>query len=125
MNASDSQIDSALDSYPLVPLPPRFIQRTMARIHPRPRFHLEFLDLALPAFIILFGTIVTSLVFWLINTLNPLWMLELQVRAHWYAQNLNALPWGLLAVVWISVIGASSLAGLMLILAFDRPLRPT
>ena len=122
MSDFEPLIDAAFDSYPLAPLPSRFVQRTIARIQPRPRFHLEFLDLALPAFIILFGITVISLGFWLVNTLNPLWLLELQVRTQWYAQNMNALPWGLFAVVGIAAISACTLAGLMLVLAFDRPI---
>jgi len=122
MSEFDHLIDSALNSYPLASLPSRFVQRTMARIQPRPRFHLEFLDLALPAFIIIFGITVIGLAFWLINTLNPLWLLELQVRAQWYAQNINALPWGLFAVIGIAGVSACTLSGLMLVVAFDRPI---
>ena len=121
MSDFDPLIDAAFDSYPLAPLPSRFIRRTMGRI--RPRFHLEFLDLALPAFIVLFAITVVSLGFWLVNALNPLWLLELQVRALWYAQNMNALPWGLFALAGIAGFSACTFAGLALALALDRPIR--
>ena len=122
MNEFDPLIDTAFDSYPLAPLPSHFFQRTMVRIRPRPHFQLEFLDLALPAFISLFGVTVIGLVFWLANALNPLWLLDLQFRVQWYAQNMNVLPWGLFVIVSITGMGVCTVAGLMLALVLDRPL---
>lgn len=123
MNDSDPLIDAALDSYPLAPLPPHFVRRTMAGVRAgiRPRFRLEFLDLALPVFFILFAVTLTGLGFWLLNALNPLWLLEIQIRAGWYAQNLYALPLGWIAAVGFASLWAALLAGSILLLAFDRP----
>lgn len=49
----DHLLTQALESYPLAPLPPGFVHRVMARIEPAPllpRFRLQFVDLAVPAF---------------------------------------------------------------------------
>lgn len=123
MNPFDPLLDTAFDSYPLAPLPAGFIRRTMARIQPRPRFRLEFLDFALPGFFVCFGTAAIGIAFWLITALNPLWLMQFQHRTQWYAQNLNVLPWGLFAIVSLTAISACTLAGLILLLALDRPLR--
>jgi hypothetical protein len=125
MNEFDPQIDAAFDTYPLVPLPARFIRRTMVHIQPRPRFRLDFLDLALPVFVLIFGITMISLTFWFLNATNPLWLLEFQVRAEWYTQNMNTLPLGLIALVGIAGISACTLTGLTLIMAMDRPGRFT
>jgi len=123
MNDSESLIDAALDSYPMAPLPRRFVRRTMAGIRAgsRLRFRLEFLDVALPAFFVLFTGTLTGLGFWLLNALNPLWLLEIRIRAGWYAQNLDALPLGWFALVGFAGLSAAVLAGLILLLVFDRP----
>jgi hypothetical protein len=119
MTELDPLIDAALESYPLTPLPRRFVRRTMAVI--RPRFRLEFLDLALPGFFILFAATLAGVAFWLVNALNPVWLLEIQIRAGWYAQNLNALPLGWFAAVGLAGFSATILAGVILALALDRP----
>jgi hypothetical protein len=116
----DSLIDAAFDSYPLAPLPPRFTRRTMAHIFPRPRFRLEFLDLALPVFTTIFFISMTGLGVWLINFLNPFWLLELQAWAHWSAQNMSTFPWSLAAAVSIVVTGVCVLIGLAFLLVFDK-----
>jgi len=118
----DMQIDLALNTYPLAPLPPGFIKHTMGRILPKPRFHLEFLDLALPAFIIFFVVIIIGLGFWLVSSLNPIWLLELQVRGQWFARNMNLFPWGLFTFVGFAGVCIFLLFGLGLALALDRPI---
>jgi hypothetical protein len=125
MNENDPLIDAALDSYPLAPLPPRFIGRTMAGIQAgsRLRFRLDFLDLALPVFFGIFGVTIIGLALWLVNALNPLWLLELQIRAEWYAQNLNLFPVGWFAAAAVAGAGVIALTGLLLALALDRPVR--
>ena len=64
-------IDTALDEYPLAPLPPGFINQVMRRVTALPltaepiRFRLQFLDLALSFFwagILLLGLM---LILWL------------------------------------------------------------
>lgn len=125
MNETDRLIDAALDSYPLVPLPPRFVQRSMAAVRAvsRPRFRLEFLDLALPGFVILFTSTLALLGFWLLNVLQPRWLLILQVRASWYAQNLDIVPLGFYGFVVMTGLSVFVLAGLVVALALDRPVR--
>ena len=111
MNKLELQIDAALESYPQAPLPARFLQRTMQRI--RPRFRLEFLDLALPDFITLFLTTLIGLGFWVVSSLNPLWLLEVQVRFRWYSQNLDVFlpePPGLAAIVFLTACIFAALA---------------
>lgn len=48
----DDLLTQALESYPQAPLPPGFMRRVMAQIEPAPlpRFRLQFVDLAVPAF---------------------------------------------------------------------------
>lgn len=125
MNELDPLIDAALESYPKAPLPPRFVRRTMAAIRAahRPRFRLEFLDLALPGFLALFAATLVGLALWLAAAFNPLWVLELQVRLNWYAENPGFLPLGWIAGAGIAVVCAFALAGLGLALALDRPVR--
>jgi hypothetical protein len=118
----DAQIDAALNSYPLASLPPGFIKRTMGYILPKPRFRLEFLDLALPAFLIFFAGTIISLGFWLITSLNPLWMLELQVKGEWFVRNINLFPLGLYTFVGFAGVCVVLLFGLGLALALDRPI---
>jgi hypothetical protein len=118
----DAQIDAALNTYPLASLPPGFIKRTMGRILPKPRFRLEFLDLALPAFLIFFAITIISLGFWLITSLNPIWLLELQVKGQWFARNINLLPLGLYTFVGFAGVCVFLLLGLALALAMDRPI---
>ena len=54
MNEShDNLLTQALESVPQAPLPPGFVNRVMTRIEPAPlppRFRLQFVDLAVPAF---------------------------------------------------------------------------
>lgn len=50
MDDYDRLIDAALNSEPMLELPPDFVARVMAGIQPRPRYTPEFLDLAIPAF---------------------------------------------------------------------------
>jgi len=118
----DLQIDLALNTYPLASLPPGFMKRTMGRILPKPHFRLEFLDLALPAFLIFFAGTMISLAFWLISSLNPIWLLELQVKGQWFAQNPNVLPWGLFTFVGFAGVSVFLLFGLAVAWVVDRPI---
>ncbi len=74
----DPHIDAALESYPLAPVPPGLVRRTLARLEPRPqiRYRLEFLDLAVPVFVVLFLLLTIWAIFWTLNVVSPFWMLE-------------------------------------------------
>lgn len=75
----DAQVDAALDSYPLSPVPPGLVRRTLTRLQPRPRprFRLEFVDLAVPLFLVVFALLTGWALLWTLNFLFPYWMLEL------------------------------------------------
>jgi hypothetical protein len=101
MEKYDLLVDAALDSYPVSPTPPGFTRRVMAQIRreqsvrkpasrPGGRFHLEFLDLALPAFFAGFAGLGFIVLLGVIALLNPLWLLraQLQIRTLMYE-----LPW--------------------------------
>lgn len=70
MNEQDPLLDSALDSYPMVPLPAGFIQSTMRSIRPLPHFQLQFLDYALPSLIATLMLVGIGLFLWLNGTLT-------------------------------------------------------
>ena len=99
-------LDAALDSYPLAPLPDGFIHRTMYRVRvensfypqTRPGFYLEFLDLALPLFLIVLVSTGIAVTLWIVALLDPVlleifrieitWWLERNVEAVAPAQNI-------------------------------------
>jgi len=118
----DPRLDAALDSFPVVPLPPRFVEHTLLRIAaeapapaavgaparwavtpdrllapqpapPRPRFRLQFLDIALPAFFTGLTGLALTIGVSSLNRTHPLWAasLNLDARAAWQAAQL-ALP---------------------------------
>ncbi len=69
MITDETRLDEAINSYPLTPLPPGFAQRVMVEVSRTPqleaRFRLQFIDLALPAFMTTFGTAVLLTTLWL------------------------------------------------------------
>ena len=69
MLTEERQIDEAIESYPLAPLPLDFTQRVMTQVQHTPQldvtFRLQFIDLALPAFITTFVTAVSLTILWL------------------------------------------------------------
>jgi hypothetical protein len=88
MKDTERIIDTAIDTYPLEDLPSGFVSRTMAHIAPPPRFKLTFTDLALPAFFAIFGAIILASFYWLFQSINA--------------------PWGLNMGAWISQLAAFS-----------------
>jgi hypothetical protein len=125
---ADRVLDAALDSYPLTPVPSGLVRRTLARIQPRPmpRFRLEFLDIAVPLFIVLFGLLTIWAAFWTLNYVSPYWTLEWTPRLayfrQWLAFELMRLPdW--LPVVSV-MMGSLFITGicLSLILLVERSL---
>jgi hypothetical protein len=63
--AAFAEVDAALRSAPLAPLPPAFSPTVLARVRalaPAPRFHLTWLDIAIPLF--LSGTVAVLVLVW-------------------------------------------------------------
>lgn len=124
----DAQLDAALDSYPLAPVPPGLMRRTLAKLppRPRPRFRLEFVDLAVPMFLVIFALLTGWTLLWTLNFLSPHWMLELAPRLafarQWLQFELMRLP------VWLPaltiILGGLTLTGITLafILLLERSL---
>jgi hypothetical protein len=77
MKDTERIIDNAIDTYPLEDLPSGFVSRTMAHIAPPPRFKLTFTDLALPAFFAIFGAILLASFYWLFQSVNAPWGLNM------------------------------------------------
>ena len=75
----DRMIDTALQSYPLAPLPKGFVARTMQQTA-RPRFRLNFVDIVVPLFFSVFGIFALLLSLWFWSYIDPLWLAELQLR---------------------------------------------
>jgi hypothetical protein len=73
-NKYEQYIDAALDSYPEAPLPPDFVQDTMRQVALSTRFRVEFVDVAVPAFIAIFGTTILGLLIWGATQIDPLWV---------------------------------------------------
>ncbi len=69
MIIDETRLDEAINSYPTAPLPPGFAQRVMVEVARTPqleaRFRLQFIDLALPVFMTMFGTAVLLTTLWL------------------------------------------------------------
>jgi hypothetical protein len=80
---NDSRIDFAIDSYPLVELPDGFtagVINTIRKEHPRIRFRLQFMDIALPMFLSLFSLLLLGICLWGMNQLDPLWIEYLKLE---------------------------------------------
>jgi hypothetical protein len=108
MDEKDILIDTALDSYPLAPLPPGFIRRTMKQVAPQESLlQLSFLDLSIAVFFVVFTAAVFYIMFWLLNVLNPIWMLEVQAWLQWAALYTSTVP-----PAWIP-LAAAGLIGLL------------
>lgn len=132
MHIPESQIehllDAALDSYPLTPVPPGLVRRTLARIRPQPvaKFRLDFLDFAVPSFLVLFILLTVGVALWTLNYLNPYWMVEWSARLaftrQWMQFKLMQIP------AWLPVLGVTlggvflTGCGLVMILILERSL---
>ncbi|MDX1436718.1 MAG: hypothetical protein R3335_07905 [Anaerolineales bacterium] len=106
----DPNIVDALRRRPPAPLPESFVGRVMAHIEPvRPRFRLEFLDIAVPAFMAAFAMIVLGTGFWVLGRLDPLWWPKVQTELallSLYLGTMPAWPWiagGLAALSAVAV----------------------
>ena len=131
MDELDPRIDAALESYPLAPLPPGFVRRTidtlmnqsMSQIAPaQVRFQLEFTDIAIPSFLALFLLAIAGITLFTLNFLDPLWLPRLQVRLDWllfYAT--TSLPLPKLTIAATVAGSGLLLAILSLVVWLDRP----
>jgi hypothetical protein len=119
---TDRTIDVAIESYPLEDLPPGFVQRSIGRLSPRPRFHFEFLDLAIPTFLALCTALLGVSMIWITRLDGAAWLsgaislLEVYVQAN--------LVW-LLAIAAIVVLGGVFLLVLVITFWLESPLRLT
>jgi hypothetical protein len=80
---SDPRIDTAIKSYKLVELPDGFTDKVMKSIrqeYPHYRFHLQFIDVAIPLFLSLFFLIFLGVCVWGMNLLDPLWLEYLRLE---------------------------------------------
>lgn len=123
---SDLRIDAALESYPLAPVPPGLVRRTLARLEPRPkiRYRLEFLDLAVPVFFVLFLFLTVWAIFWTLNVVSPYWMLEWAMQLEIGRQRLmfEAMRLPAWLPVLAAIVGSVSLMGVgfLVILFIER-----
>ncbi len=70
----DSIVETAFATLPVVPLPPGFTRRTLARLTSQPTFRLDFLDLAMPLGVGVFAAALLFLTFWLSGNLTSDWL---------------------------------------------------
>jgi hypothetical protein len=119
INHDDLRIEAALVSYPLFPLPPGFTRRVMAEIRSvEMRFHLDFLDFALPAFIAFFFALLLFVLAWLIASLQPHWLLRWQSAFQLLLQRLAPFPhWSIIlfALVGMVCLAFGLLVGVILL----------
>ncbi len=126
----DPRLDRALDTVPLAPLPSGFVRRTVQRLPaPRPRFRLDFLDVALSAFLLVFAASLALAGFWLANLVDPLWLLEVRTELAWLLMYTSTRFAGWLPLVGLAsagLLGMAVLAATMVLLrpAGPRPIRP-
>jgi hypothetical protein len=125
-NDQDSCLDAAIETYPLAPLPSGFVNRVMAQVKQqpqaivRPRFRLQFLDVALPAFMALFALLVMVVGMWLTGQLGAAGLPAVQLNLTSAGQ---VPPWfGISAVVVLGEVMVAIMVGAMLWL--DRPYLP-
>jgi hypothetical protein len=125
LNVDQDLIDTALNSVPLEPLPEGFVAATMARITPQPRFHIQFLDVAIPFSIAALVCSFVSAGLWLAGWLNAAWLPPPPVTLP-IAEKLPALlssaPWLGIALLLLGIEGGLALvAGACVSLWIDRP----
>jgi hypothetical protein len=117
MDESDRQIDLALKSYPLAPLPQGFTLRLMKHIKQRqPAFGLTLLDFLLPGFFGLFGMGTVAAVLLTLPLLDPLWLPKLRLAYQVLLVRLAYLPdWLPYFLIVMAISATAGLAGAMLL----------
>jgi len=122
----DSFLDAAIETYPLAPLPTDFVSRVMTQVGQQPqviilpRFKLQFLDVALPAFMALFALLLVVVGMWLTGRLDAVGLPAVQLNLALAGQ---VPPWfGISAIVVLGEVMVAIMVGVMLWL--DRPFLP-
>jgi hypothetical protein len=107
--ALDAIVEAALNAYPLAPAPSGFSARVMAQLRPpKPIFHLEFIDLALPAFFALFSAGILAVTLYLLFGLDKLTRLQLELQIKVWLAQVSAPP---VAIVWMPILVACGVIG--------------
>lgn len=124
----EAQIDAALSSYPLVPLPEGFTQRVMARVNdpaneriqPVKPWRLYPLDLAMAVFFTTFFWSILYTLWWAVTQIDPEWVAS--VREFWQSPGDGLLPAGLwlLVILVITICIEVSAVALWLLVWWDR-----
>jgi hypothetical protein len=117
MDDTDRQIDLALHTYPLAPLPHGFTRRLMQHIEQRqPVFRLTLLDILLPGFLGLFGMGTVAAVLLTVPLLDPLWLPRLRLAYQLLLVRLTFLPdWQPYVLLVMAIFASAGLAGAMLL----------
>lgn len=120
MKDTERIIDTAIETYPLEDLPPGFVRKTMDQIAPQPRFHLTFMDYALPAFFAFFSAIILFISYWILRGLNESWQFELRLFQIMGNPSMTTL----LGLVLAAIICLVTLATAILILSLwlEKPI---
>jgi len=113
-------IEAAIESFPLKDLPPGFVKQTMRRLSPRPRFHFEFLDLAIPTFLALCTAMPGVSMVWITRQDGAAWLSGAVSLVGTYTQ--ANLVW-LLAITAIVVSAGVFLLVLVITLWLESPFR--
>ncbi len=125
LSADQDVIEMALNSVPFAPLPEDFVAATMARLALRPRFHMQFLDVAIPFSIaaLVFSALCAGL--WLGGWLNAGWLPPPPVVlpiAEVLPAALASAPWLGIALLLLGIeAGLALVAGACVALWIDRP----
>ena len=116
-------LQSAVESYPLTPLPDGFVGRVMLQVRRDtqavvlPKFRLQFLDVALPAFLALLVALIGIVGSWWMGALGSTVMPEIQFD--WAAVR-QAVPW--IAVGVTALLGEVAVVMMVGVrLWLDRP----
>jgi hypothetical protein len=116
----DRLIDAAIQSYPLESLPSGFAKKTMHRLAPRSRFHLEFLDLAIPTFLAFCTAMLGVSVIWITRQADFTWLSGALPLVEAYAQTDEI--WLLVAAAMV-ILGGLFLLALIVIAWLETPFR--
>lgn len=116
MDEIDGQLDLAIKTYPLAPLPAGFTRRLMTRIQlKQPSFRLNLLDLLLPGFFGIFGAGTVAAILLTVPMLDPLWLPRLRLAYQIFLVRLALMPDFMPYLMPIIVMaGIGLLAGILL-----------
>lgn len=122
----DNAIIEALEDLPLAPLPPGFVYATMRKITPKPRFRLQFLDLALPVLSGVFFVCTLMILGWFTGNFTYEWLPYPAGFAQGFFGLITQLPGYMLLALALGVEAALVMVvGITVALWLDRPLVST